>query len=71
MSTEATCSAIILGMRHWFEGLQCSDTDERSPEQRSWDKAILTAAEYIRRRMNYDETLAFEIHQLLCDHLPK
>ncbi len=70
MSTEATCSAIILGMKPWFKFGKCKDNEKRTSEQQAWDSAILTAAEFVRRRMNYDEKLALEICKLLISEIP-
>jgi len=52
---------IIKGMKVWYKGFQAQSITSRTNEQKAWDKAISTAAEYVRRRQNYNETLAKEI----------
>ncbi len=37
------------------------DPRERTEQEKGWDSAVGCCAEYIRRRMNYDETLALEL----------
>jgi hypothetical protein len=58
-------------MRAWFEERCADDVRSRTVEQRAWDSAILAASEYVRRRTNYDERFALEIHDLLSTKLPK
>jgi hypothetical protein len=61
---------IIFDMKPWFKFGKCKENDRRTPEQKAWDSAILCVAEYVRRRMNYDEKLSLEICGLLSDKLP-
>jgi hypothetical protein len=38
---------------------------ERTAEQTAFDDGVMAAAEYVRRLMDYDETIALRIHDLL------
>ena len=77
----ADANKIIKGMRPWYaeqkpfdfkyEDMRASSTETRTGQQRVWDHAILTAAEFIRRLDGYDETRATLIHKLLSTELPK
>ena len=63
---------IITGMRPWFKYKlpKYTDNSKRTPEQKAWDSAILCAAEYVRRRMNYNKKIPLELCELLSDKLP-
>lgn len=52
-------------MRSWFRYGKTKDVQSRTVQQQAWDAAILCAAEYVRRRLNYDEVLALELHNEL------
>lgn len=76
----AKLEQIIQGMRPWYTAssgivshgdMRAADNRNRTAEQIAWDRAILTAAEFVRRLDNYDETRALAIHGLLSTHLPK
>ncbi len=42
--------AVLSGMRqHWLKYGHSEDPRTRTPEQRAWDAAIMTACEYLRR----------------------
>lgn len=58
------------GMAPWWRYGMALTVKERTPEQRAWDSAILAASEYLRRRMDSDETLALELHDLVSTRLP-
>lgn len=62
---------IINGMSYWFKDRQAASAKERTPEQRAWDSAIMAAAEYLRRRLNYEEKLSLELCELASTRLPK
>lgn len=47
-------------MKVWFELGTAKTAKDRTKEQRGWDKAVMTCAEYVRRRQNYDEKLYTE-----------
>ncbi|HEX8249011.1 MAG TPA: hypothetical protein VF599_12610 [Pyrinomonadaceae bacterium] len=72
-----TDAAIVKGMKVWYDGSngkpdrRATDTLSRTDEQKTWDSAILVAAEYVRRLDNYDETRALQILNLLSTKLPK
>ena len=58
-------------MQCWFEGIACSDHKSRTDKQEGWDKGILAAAEYVRRRLDYDEKISLELCKLLTGELHK
>lgn len=62
---------LLPAMKVWRNYGACKSPDERTPEQRAWDSAILAASEYLRRVTDYDEALAFAIHDLLTPVEPQ
>jgi hypothetical protein len=66
---DRTPEEIIESMKLWFEGRSSPSVARRTDNQKGWDSAILAAAEYVRRRMNYDEDLSLEIHKLLSSSI--
>lgn len=71
---------IIKAMRPWychtegpkivFADMRSNSAGERTDQQKIWDHAIITAAELVRR-LEGDEVIATQIHQLLSSYLPK
>lgn len=69
MKTPEERKAILGKMRvSWLsygDGKKKYKRDERTDTERAWDRAILAAAEYVRRLMDYDESIALPVHDLL------
>lgn len=64
-TARSTPEAIIRGMEPWLEKRgQACEVRNRTVEQEAWDSAVLACSEYLRRRLNYDETLSMELHGL-------
>ena len=58
-------------MRIWFSGRSAVKDEDRTENQKGWDSAVIAVSEYVRRRQDYDETLALEIRQMLSTELGK
>lgn len=72
LSRELKAAKIVADMApFWCKGKRHLENKSRTPEQRSWDSAILASAEFVRRFCDYDEAIALQIHKLLCDQLPE
>jgi hypothetical protein len=58
---------VLEGMVSWFKQRGTAESvRDRSDFQKGWDLAISTAAEYLRRRLDYsDESLCAELFALI------
>lgn len=61
-----TPGQVLKSMRTgWFlDRGEAESVRDRTEYQRGWDSAILAAGEYLRRRLDYDETLTLELLKL-------
>lgn len=79
--TAPDLKTVIAGMKPWFAlsktsghlfpDMRSESIASRTSEQRVWDHAVLTVAEFVRRMQDNDETLALQIHQFMNVNLPK
>lgn len=61
---------VLEGMReHWLnygnKKYRLPKSDNRTDGERAWDSAVLACSEFVRRLMDYDETIAIQVHRLL------
>lgn len=60
---------VIAGMApSWFSGIhsqrKLAKHDSRTVEEACFDAGVMVASEFVRRMMDYDESLALPIHDL-------